>query len=332
VVRGILLLVGLALLVLPSVLTVTADRDVQRLTLHRRSLWKESTQEIPFAEIEAIQMEINQNRSSSSSGPAYRIVVIRKDGEEIPFSRVYSSGTADKTRKIKKLREFIGVGGSEMGMGLMGTLRAATEMAREAYQEQQEELTGSLDEIHSTSDVHWQVQTRAFGGSPITRWFSPDYQVADGFVYIAQLAEGQKMSGGGLLASMSGFLFKQSLSIYGFGREDTPGIERASMLSPLAPGLAAFSVYTSVPDPAQKTLNPRVAAALADWARRYPLQQIHSETVFSQLVVMFSPKGVYVTSMGTMIPEAIEDMTRLGVELVKSQHFTPESGITASPS
>lgn len=44
--------------------------------------------------------------------------------------------------------------------------------------------------------------------------------------------------------------------------------------------------------------------------------------MFLQLVVMFSPQGVYVGCMGTMIPEAIEEMTRLGVEIVKNQVMT----------
>ncbi len=321
VVRGILALAGLGILLLASALTVTADRVGQLLTLRRRSFLKGSTQEILFSQIDAIQLETSysQESSRSNSSPTYRIVIVLKDGGVVPFRSYYTSGAGDKTRKIKQLREFIGVGGSDMGMGLMGTLREATKKAQQEMQQQQEALTGSLEDVHQTDGVSWQVQTVVFGGSPVTRWFSPDYQIPDGFVYVTQLIEGQKMAGGGLLASLSGMLFRQTMAMYGFGQEDTPEPEPANMLRLPDPCLAAFSVYTSAPTTAQKLLNPWVVAALADWVRRYPLKKIQSEEIFSQLVVMFSPKGVYVASLGTMIPEAVEDMARLGVELIKTQ-------------
>lgn len=329
VIRGVLALVGLVIILLSSVLTVTADRSMQTLTIRHRSLLKESSREILFSQIEAIEMEMshNRNRSSSrSSGPTYRIVVVLKDGEVVPFRSYYSNGSMDKTNKIKRLREFIGVGGSEMGMGLFGTLCEASRMAQRELKAQQEDLTGSQDVIHETEGVRWQVQTMAFGGQAVTRWISPDYRLDNSFVYITQIVEGQKMTGGGLLAGLSNMLFKQAMSIYGFGQEDTPGIEQASTLVLNDPRLEPFSVYTSAPAAAQRVLNPWVTAALADWARRYPLKQFQSGALFPQLVVMYSPKGVYVACMGTMIPEAIEEMTRLGVELVKTQTSAVQSG------
>jgi hypothetical protein len=109
--------------------------------------------------------------------------------------------------------------------------------------------------------------------------------------------------------------------VYGFGSDDTPGIETAEVINVDDPELArTFTVYTNTPDGTRQVLNMATVASLVDWARRYPLKTINSSNqVFTQLVVMYSPNGVYAASMGTMIPEAVEEMARLGTELVKSQ-------------
>jgi hypothetical protein len=329
VIRAVLGLAGLGLILLSPVLTVTADRGTQMLTMHSKSLFTGKIREIPFTQIQGFQLEIHHEHghsSSSRNSPSYRTVVVLKDGEVVPVHVFFSSGTMDKTKKIRQLREFIGVGGSDMGMGLLGTWREVTKMVKEEGIRQQEALTGSQDEVHETEGVHWQVQTVAFGGSPVTRWFSPDYRVPNGFIYVTQVVEGQKQTGGGLLGGLNGMLYRQAMGIYGFREADTPGIETAELLDGIDPSLAAsFGVFTSVPDTAYRLLNPGAAYALADWAQRYPLKQFHTHPIFSQLVVMFAPSGVYVTCMDTMIPEAIEEMTRLGVDLLKAQENASES-------
>ena len=116
------------------------------------------------------------------------------------------------------------------------------------------------------------------------------------------------------------------MRIYGFGEDDCPELNAAAVLDPLPEPLeACFSSLTNIPSDAQQILNSGVAAALADWARRYPLKTFQRHPVFGQLVVMFSPRGVYIASMGTMIPEAVEEMTRLGVALIKAQSASPSS-------
>jgi hypothetical protein len=56
---------------------------------------------------------------------------------------------------------------------------------------------------------------------------------------------------------------------------------------------------------------------------RYPLKQIQKPGLFGQLVVLFSPRGTYIASLGTMIPEAVEELTNLGIELIKTQGSSP---------
>jgi hypothetical protein len=316
IVRAILILAGLAILLFAPVLTVTADRLNQTLTISHRSPLRDNTRAFIFSQIDSIDLESSRE---SDGGSTYRIVMALKNGEMVPFHSYFSSGSYGMRRKVNRLRSFLGM--ETLDFSLKGMFRQATQAAQVEYRQQQEAMTGSENEIHETNGVRWQVQTVAFGGQPVTRWFSADCRLPVGFVYVVQQAEGQKIGSGRLLSGLSGFLYKQSLNVYGFGPADTPGIEAAVVLSDVDPALArSFSVYTSTPDSARRILTGGTVAALADWARRYPLKTItNNSQAFSQLVVMFSPQGVYAASLGTMIPEAVEEMTRLGSELVKNQ-------------
>ena len=115
-------------------------------------------------------------------------------------------------------------------------------------------------------------------------------------------------------------LVHESMAIYGFSGEDTPGAAKAEVVKPLDASLEPyFTAFSSVSGIARQTLNPQAAALLADWASRYPYKTLQGRGVFGQLAVLFSPRGVYVASLGTMIPEAVEELTTLGVGLVKAQ-------------
>ena len=204
-VRAAVALGGALLLLTGSVLTVRADRAAQTLTLDYRSVFKHNVKEYPFSQIEGIQLDISRSRSSNG-GSGQRVVVVLKDGGMVPFRSYYSNGMGGKHRTIKRLRDFIGVGGSEFGMSLMGSLREVTKITQQTSQKLQEEMTGSEAEVHETSGISWQVQTQAFGGSPITRWLSPDFTTPNGFLYLAQKVEGQKTETGGLLGGMGSML------------------------------------------------------------------------------------------------------------------------------
>lgn len=315
-IRAALVLAGLALLLLSPVLTVTADRVTQTLTISHRTPLRVNRREFLFSQIDSVDLEYS---TDTQEGTTYRIALRLKSGERVPFHRYFTNGTFGMRNKVNRLRSFLGMEPLDFSFG--GMFRQAAQEAQARYQEQQESMTGSEADVHETHGVHWQVQTVAFGGQPVTRWFSMDTCLPDGFVYITQLAEGQKISAGGLLGGLTGMLYKQSLNVYGFGAEDAPGLETAELIEGFDPELErSFSVYTSAPDRAFQILNPQAIAVLLDWARRYPLKTVTIGThMFSQLAVMFSPQGMYVCNLGTMSPEAVGEMTRLGTELVKSR-------------
>ena len=307
------LILGSVLFLFPKALTVTADRTTQMITLDYRGILGKSKKEIPIRDVSAVQLQSSRDSEGSST---YRIAIICKDGQAFPFHTYYSSGTSGKQKKVDQLRAFLGVGGQDASLG---GLSGALQMVQERFQEQQQALTGSPAEEHVTDGVHWQLQTLAFGGTAITRWFSPDSTFPDGFLYLAQKPAGQKLLGG-LMGGVSKFLAAQSLKLYGFGPEDAPGAEAAEVLTPVDTSLDPhFETLTTNPTEARQKLNPWVIAPLVDWATRYPLKSVQMGTqVFGQLVVLFSPKGLYIANFGILIPEAVDELTNLGVQLVKA--------------
>jgi hypothetical protein len=301
---------------LSSILVVKADRSTGTLTIQRISLLRRYKRELPVSSLAAIQMEQTSSYDSSSSShrsTSYRIVAITRDQEIIPFRIAYSGGRWAKEANAKKLREFLGVGGADMSIS--GMLKTASGMAAEKFKEEQETITGDQDTEQVTDGVHWKLETKSMGGSPVSRWFSPDFQWNGNFVYIAQKMQGQT-SQGGLMSVVGKMLFKTSLSLYGFTSELTPGLDSAEILTPLDAQLEPlFTAFTNNPSEALQLLNPWTAMPLAAWAQKYPLKQGNT----NQLAILFSPQGVYVAMLGLVNPEFLNELTALGVELVKAQ-------------
>ena len=299
---------GVLFILFGAILVVTADWQKGTLTIRRKSVLRLYVREIPIDAIAAIQLEASRGSSST-----YRIVVITKDNETIPFRTAYTSGTSGKEGKAKKFREFLGVGGVDMSLG--GMLNQATSMAQQVFQENQEALPENI-----TVGVHWKTQTVAFGGTAVTRWFSPDQQCPGGFIFVAQKVVGSPAIAGGLLGGMNKLFFHEVIGMYGFGSAETPGLESAMVLDSFDAQLDPhFTIFTSDPQAAREYLTWSLGP-LVDWASRYPLKQMQSpRELFGQLVVMICPSGTYVASMGNMIPEAVQELTNLGVVLVKGK-------------
>ena len=89
---------GVLFILFATILVVQADRVNGTLTIRRTSVLRRYVREIPISDIAALQ--IDAARSSSST---YRIVVITRDNEIIPFRTAYSSGAAAKEAKAKQL-------------------------------------------------------------------------------------------------------------------------------------------------------------------------------------------------------------------------------------
>jgi hypothetical protein len=297
-----------------SVMTVTADRTTSLLTVKHSSPLRCKVIEVPISDITAVELERSTSTTSGNYSSSYRIAFTTRDNQTIPLHSYYSNGSVSMQSRATRLREFLGVGGLDISTG--GIIKQGIQMAQQHFQEQQEALTGSQDEEHITNGIHWKIQTVTMGASPVSRWFSPDFHCASCFVFLAQKVVGQKTVTGGL----GKILFQTTVGLYGFSAEDTPDLASANVLSPIDATLDShFSALTSDNAAAQKILNPSSISLLIDWGTRYPLKQVQKAGLFGQLVVMFSPRGLFVASLGTMIPEALDEMTNLGIALIKAQ-------------
>lgn len=316
-------LVGLGLagllFTLPSVLVITADKSTGFLTLEYRSWLRRSKKEIALHELEAIQVNQKVSHDSDGASTTYQIVAVTKDGMMTPF-RSYSTGSwRSKQKTVEKLRAFTGVGGVDPG--LRGMFKQVSQRAKSEFQKQQAELTGPPDEKHVTNGVRWQVQTTAFGGAPVTRWFSPNFKTDGGFLFLAQIVKGQKMPTSGLMASINSTMLKASMSVYGLGDNEAPGMTSATPLdlASVDARLAEhFSAYADDPSAAKQILNPWACRPLFAWAEARPLKQVQVG-YGGQLVALFGPDGVFLGTLGTVTPQQLDELTALGVELIRAQ-------------
>jgi hypothetical protein len=288
-------------LLFSSVLTITADRMTRTLKLDYRSALRHTLKQVPFDEIAGINVE---RRVSGKVGFTYRLTLLRKDGQVIPFRSSSSSGWKGKERRAGQLREFLGIQDSNrIPAGIL-----PAELSRAA-------------EIHETNGVHWRIQPMATAGSSAptgARWHSPDFKTPGIFLFVAQKTEGQPSRG--FLASLGSMFIRQALSLHGFSPEDTPCLEQAVTLAPLEQALERhFMAYTNSPSSAHQLLNSRVAAQLEDWAGRYPLKQLQRGSGYGQLMTLFGPNGVYLATLNLLQPNQAHELVSLGVELVKSQ-------------
>jgi len=96
-------LVGLVMILLPSALTVTVDRERGLLTLRYRSLLKSSVKEFPLSELSSIEVERSQN------SPSYRLRLTLASGQQLPLRSYYSGGYASKAQKASQLAQFLGL-------------------------------------------------------------------------------------------------------------------------------------------------------------------------------------------------------------------------------
>lgn len=299
---GIFAAIGVGFLLFSSVLTITANRMTRTLTLDYRSALRHTWKQVPFDEIAGINVE--RGVSGGKGGFTYRLTLLRKDGQVIRFRSYSSSGWKGKERHADQLREFLGI--RESNRTPAGILPA--ELSRAA-------------EIHETNGVHWRIQpmyTASSSAPTGVRWHSPDFKTPGIFLFVAQKAEGQPSRG--FLASLGSMFIRQALSLHGFSPGDTPGLEQAEPLAPLAPAIERhFMAYTNSPSSADQLLNPGVAAQLADWAARYPLQQLQRGSGYGQLMTLFGPNGVYLATLNLLQPNQAHELASLGVELVKSQ-------------
>ncbi|MCF6278057.1 MAG: hypothetical protein L3J16_04820 [Anaerolineales bacterium] len=206
----------------------------------------------------------------------------------MPLRKGYSSGRNKKERQAQRLREIIGVDGTDASIG--GIFQTIEKMAAPRLQAEQESITGDQDEIHETDGVRWQIKTLAFGLSPISRWQSADVALPNNFIYLTQKMKGQKQPASNKLTQIVyEKLFAQSLNIYGYREMAAPYLDKADIYPVEARLSRDFFAFASDAAIANKILTPWTTMPLANWANRHPFKENTNE----QLALFYGPQGLF---------------------------------------
>ena len=306
---------GLGVLLIASVDTLTLDKNRNRFSLQRRYVWRTTLKEYRLDELSGFELERNRDRDGGST---YRIIAVLSTGESVPLSAAYTFGRELKRRRAEVLNQWLRGAGSPAPQA--ASVAPAPSIHAPAGPAEAAPRAGSPTPAQSgeTDGVVWQLERLQLGDVPGMRWFSPDFKFEGGFLLLAQKPGGMRIASG-LLGGFARLFGQQALRLYGFSPADTPGLESAAPLDPPETRLEPhFVSLTSNAFAARQALNPWVIIPLAAWGARSPLQPASRAEDQSQLVILFSPQGVYVAGVGADSPEEIEALSNLGVEIVRT--------------
>jgi len=309
--------IGVTMVLVASVLTVSKDIGRAVLVLDHRSLLRRSTREIPLKEVTGVNLTSSR---TSKGGRTYEVELVLRSGERVGLRGQSFAGRAGRERQAERLRTALGVGGPPRAPATT-SWQGAEPAPRGAG------IPSDRPRAGVTAGVSWQIDDLAFGGAPITRWRSSEFGFRGNFLLLVHepRARGSSSTGWGadLVGFASSMLFPRLLGLYGFTGADTPGLDAAGPVEPADPHLErCFVTRTSDPAAARSLLNPRAVRALLDWVERHPPDgsEATSALTSAQLVVLFSPAAVYVATFRAPTAGHVEEVCALGAELVRAQH------------
>ena len=303
------------------------DRNEGSAQLTRYTIGGKQVSEYLLSEISTAEVARSGSSNIRRSGSTtYRIELLLANGERLPLTNYYTSGSMSKQLQADKIRSFLGP--QTMGdraAAVLGLSEVKDELAQQMYRARPLESPRGAQESGVSGEVTWEIQRLASpSGGKVTRWFSAGAKTSGGFVMLVQGGSNQPGAKGlcGLLGSLAQLAYKQYVGMYQVAPDETPGLDAAQPVQNLDPRLA--SSYISLTDNsygARQVLNPWTGAPLADWAARHPAGgvQVARANTFSPMFVLFSPRGVTIAFASQIDnPAMIEEIARLGVELVKA--------------
>jgi hypothetical protein len=309
---------GLLIVALQSALTIRVDRKGGSLNLTYRSLLTKTSKEIPLHQIESVDVD------------AYGVAIAGRDGQVTPLRPFARRRDWARSRNLaRRLRELIGVGGSNGGLDLrkaVGMLTGRDEQVNQQTRHLHESLASSDAGKSETGGVYGDIQTAGRARAPVTRWFSPDYKTNGTFVYLAQISAFRNSFGGTIGKQLTRgrigrMLARASMDLHGFVGDDVPGSNLAKLLTLDPPLDRSFVALSPDAAEARQILNPPVAEALADWAAHHPLETNQAGNAPAPLVVLFSPGGVYAATRSELDPSRLAELAATGAKLVKAQRL-----------
>lgn len=317
IVAVVTFLVAAIILLFASVSTVTVAADGSKVAIQNQSIIKKSLVEVNREDIQTVEIESSTHRSTNNHTRTtnFRVVLKKTDGTIVPVQTAFTGDLISNNKLCSDLRKMLNLNDPETPQGIIQNLAgSALEQVRKELETEQETITGDSDTIHETSGVKWQLVTRATGATPVSRWQSADYTLPGHFIYIAQKLHGSKDMGGGFLAGLAKTLYIQSMTVYGITDAHAPGMQNGIIFDQLEARIDPdFGGYGDSVAVFRQVLSIYAIQALENWARKRPLKQGGV-----QLAVLIGPKGVFVSTLGLVKPDFLQEMTDFGVELVKS--------------
>ena len=145
--------VGLGMLLLGSVDTITLDKRRNRFSIARRYLWRTTFQEYPLDQVSGFELESSQ---SSDSGRTYRIIAVLAEAKPVPLTSAYTTGHERKRQRSAMLNQWLG----RVGVAAPGEAGAWPSAAAEREASSGEAVAGSerIRRAAGESDAGtWQV-------------------------------------------------------------------------------------------------------------------------------------------------------------------------------
>jgi hypothetical protein len=296
----------------PAILTISADKITRILTIKTvRPIFGANVTEIPLDEIADCQLQNQQAFTNDRMQTVYRIALVKKSGEIVPVTRSFSTGRNDKAETVRRLVAFLGLPGKE------ATESPSLEKAQPTLQTTVDPIRAPFGQSWITAGITWRIEKYESSATTIVRWSCSDFTwPGRNFLMVLQ----QSFSAS---TKLSRFLFGLSrknlplvFSTYRFPDEDLPDVEDAVVLPPNPQLDTDFFCISNAPDAASKLLNAEITNTLLHWAQRHPGKTMGRRGEMMQMIVLFSPRGTYLSTLGNPTPTELDDMIALGVEIV----------------
>ena len=290
-----------ALLFFGEYVSLTLDLDRGQAIITRRRVWRTTRREIPFDEGYTVAVdESSSGDASGASGSTYQALIILKSGERIPLTNHSVSGRRGTQKLVQKISESIN---QNRITPIVPALDGIVRMANEG----------------ETAGIPWKVELFSGNGTrPVTRWFTIEDRLPDGFLMLIPKAGGARLTSmptGGLLGSAVRFMYQQYLRLLYFRAEDLPGLDQAVTLPDLDTRLAAhYTALTSTPASASAWLT----AEVINWSIAW--KQPKSQRKGAGLPYLaITDQGLWLVFLDNFYGgENLAEITRLGVALART--------------
>jgi hypothetical protein len=296
----------------PSIQTISADKITRILTIKKvRPVFGTHITEIPIDEIADCQLESSTTQTDHGLRYVYRIIIVKKSGEIVPVSRAFTGGRDDQADIVNRVVAFLGLPGNAPVVPSLANLP-------QILQTQVNQSRASFGAPQVTEGITWQLDKHVVSQMTFVRWISSDFSwPGQNFLLILQESSKNMTNRSRITFERTRRGLFQTIGVYGFSKEDLPGLANAEMLPPNPQLDASFMCIANAPDTAAKLLNAEITNTLLYWNQSHPAKKASIGDHMVQVVLLFSPRGTYLCAFGQPTAAELDDMIALGIEIVR---------------